>query len=225
MIPRIIHYCWFGGELSPLGKACLDTWVDKNPDYIIMLWDESNLPPKNDYIEYAIKTEQWAFLSDYVRLWAVYNYGGFYCDTDIEAVKSFDFLTNRQRVFSGWESDDYINFSFFGAPKEDPLVDRALKCIVSNFEETGGFLAIPKILTGVFVSEEKLDSRIEIYPRDYFYPYNPYIKNSLKLMLYRDITENTVVIHHWDSSWVKQSFYKRFRKTVRRFYFYMKAKL
>lgn len=216
MIPKLIHYCWFGGELSPLGTACMETWIDKNPGYKIMLWNESNIPTANPYIEHAISTKQWAFLSDYVRLWAVYEYGGFYCDTDVEAIKSFDFLVGMERVFSGWESEDYINFSFFGAPKGDPLLKEALSELVSRFERTGHFLSIPKVLTNLFISEHKKDDRIHLFAQDYFYPYNPYARNSLKVMLYRDITDNTTVIHHWDSSWVKKGFLSKANKALQR---------
>ena len=86
MIPKKIHYCWFGGnEKSKLAKKCINSWKKYCPDYEIIEWNEENFKKnKNAYTRYCFENRKWAFLSDYVRLWVVANFGGIYFDTDVE---------------------------------------------------------------------------------------------------------------------------------------------
>ena len=88
MIPKIIHYCWFGGkELPELAKYCLASWEKYCPDYEIIRWDESNFDlNENSYVKEAYEHKKWAFITDYVRLKALYEIGGIYMDTDVELV-------------------------------------------------------------------------------------------------------------------------------------------
>lgn len=96
MIPKIIHYVWLSNEKKPLLiKKCLNSWKKELPDYEIKLWDVSNIP-HNAWVDEALSSKKWAFVTDYVRAWAVYNYGGIYLDADIFVRKSFnDFLDNN----------------------------------------------------------------------------------------------------------------------------------
>ena len=84
-IPKTIHYCWFGrGEKPEIVKKCIDTWKDKLSDYKIIEWNEDNFDiNQNDYVKEAYKAKKFAFVSDYVRVYALYNYGGIYLDTDV----------------------------------------------------------------------------------------------------------------------------------------------
>ncbi len=92
MIPKKIHYCWFGGKEKPEDvKRYIASWKKYCPDYEIKEWNESNFDiHENDYCREAYEAKKWAFLTDYVRLKALYEEGGFYMDTDVEVVKSLD---------------------------------------------------------------------------------------------------------------------------------------
>ena len=94
VIPKIIHYCWFGGnELSELAKKCISSWRKYCPDYEIIEWNESNFDINLcQYVREAYKEKKWAFVSDYARFWILYNFGGIYMDTDVELITSIDGL-------------------------------------------------------------------------------------------------------------------------------------
>ena len=101
MIQKIIHYCWFGGSEPPkLMKKCLKSWQNKMPDYEIRLWSEEtfNIPTSIPYVKEAYNEKKYAFVSDYVRLYALYNYGGVYLDTDVEVIKDFSELLNTESI-------------------------------------------------------------------------------------------------------------------------------
>lgn len=108
LIPKIIHYTWFSGEEFPDDiKACIDTWKKVLPDYEFILWDAKKLAElDNTFANEAVSVRKWAFASDFVRMYAVYTYGGIYIDTDIEMLKSFDpFL--KHRMFIGREGNEF----------------------------------------------------------------------------------------------------------------------
>ena len=96
MIPKIIHYCWFGhGEYDEKIKYCMDTWQKVCPDYEIMRWDEDSFDlGQCRYAEQAYEKKRWAFVTDYVRLKVLDQYGGIYLDTDMELLTSFDGMLN-----------------------------------------------------------------------------------------------------------------------------------
>lgn len=95
MIPKVINFCWFGhGKYPDIVEKCIDSWKRNCPDYEIKLWNESNYDVrKNQYVQEAYENKKWAFVSDYARLDILYEFGGFYLDTDVELVKSLDELT------------------------------------------------------------------------------------------------------------------------------------
>ena len=92
MIPKVIHYCWFGHSPKPaLFQRCIASWKKYCPDYEIIEWNEDNFDiSQNDYAREAYEEKKWAFVTDYARLWIVYNHGGIYLDTDVEIIKEFD---------------------------------------------------------------------------------------------------------------------------------------
>lgn len=113
MIPKIIHYCWFGGnEKSPLIKNCILSWSKLMPDWTIMEWNEQTFNiEQSRYVNDAIINKKYAFASDYVRLYALYNYGGIYLDTDVLLFVSLDsFRSNK--MFTAHECFESI-FSKF----------------------------------------------------------------------------------------------------------------
>lgn len=106
MIPKTIHYCWFGGNPLPLlAEQCLASWQQHMPDWRFMRWDESNFDIATAplYVRQAYEARKFAFVSDYVRLWALEQYGGLYMDVDFEVYRPFDELMDRYPAFAGYE--------------------------------------------------------------------------------------------------------------------------
>lgn len=117
MIPKKIHYCWFGRkELPEKAKKCIASWKKYCPDFEIIEWNEDNIDVyQNPYTTYTYDNKRFAFLSDYLRLLIVYKEGGIYFDVDVEVVRSIDELLENQAFF-GFETKDYINTGLgFGA--------------------------------------------------------------------------------------------------------------
>lgn len=127
MIPKIIHYCWFGGNpKSESVKKYIESWRKYCPDYEIKEWNESNFNiNENDYCREAYEAKKWAFVTDYVRLKALYEEGGFYMDTDVEVVKSLDPLRVYDAV-SGYESPTHIPTGTMGACRDNEWIGMLL---------------------------------------------------------------------------------------------------
>src|SRR5574344_319107 len=111
MIPKIIHYWWFGrGKMPELAQKCIESWHKQLPEYEYKLWNEDNFDINSvPYTKEAYEARKFAFVTDYVRLFALYNEGGIYMDTDVEVLKSLDNLLNLP-AFSGYESNKFSNF-------------------------------------------------------------------------------------------------------------------
>ena len=127
MIPKTIHYCWFGGkEKSEDIKECMDTWKKYMPDYEIKEWNEHNFDVTyNEYTRKAYESKKWAYVSDVARLYALYTEGGIYMDTDVQVYQSLDkFL--RHSFFTGFESSNYPVTATMGAEKGHPLIKEML---------------------------------------------------------------------------------------------------
>ncbi len=107
MIPKLIHYCWFGrGEMPELARNCIASWRKLLPDYELMLWNEDNFDVDSlKFTRQAYAKRKFAFVTDYVRLYALKHYGGLYMDTDVEVVRSLDPLLDLP-AFTGFECDD-----------------------------------------------------------------------------------------------------------------------
>lgn len=129
MIPKIIHYCWFGGNPKPeIIKKCMATWEKYCPDWEVREWNEENFDVSAmPYTQEAYEAKKWAFVSDVARLYAVYECGGIYMDTDVELLQSIDYLCQYDAVFA-FESDLNINTGMgFGASKNHGAVENMLK--------------------------------------------------------------------------------------------------
>ncbi len=109
MIPKIIHYCWFGrGEMPELAQKCIASWHKYMPDWEYKLWNEDNFDVNQvPYIREAYVAKKYAFVSDYVRLWALYNEGGLYLDVDFEVYRPFDDLLYHE-AFAGFEGSKHL---------------------------------------------------------------------------------------------------------------------
>ena len=108
MIPKTIHYCWFGyGEMPELAQECIASWHNYMPDWEYKLWNEDNFDVAQiPYAKEAYEAKKYAFVSDYVRLWALYNEGGLYLDVDFRVYKPFDELLHW-KAFAGFEGSKY----------------------------------------------------------------------------------------------------------------------
>lgn len=221
-IPKIIHYCWFGGnEFSQLEKDCIASWKKICPDYEIVEWNESNVDlSKCKFAQDALADKKWAFVSDYVRTVVVYEYGGIYLDTDVKIVKSLDPLLELT-AFAGFEDEWTVATGLgFGAEKHNPIVKEFMEYYekADYYDENGNFkfLLAPTVSTEVLLKHglqlynntiQKVDS-FTIFPTEYFAPLD--IKfNKLKT------TENTYSIHLYNASWYTQEQRKQ-RKIDRR---------
>ncbi len=205
-IPKIIHYCWYGGKPLPrMLEYCIDSWKEFLPHYQFILWNEDNMVFDCEFIRNAYTEKKWAFVSDYVRLKAVYEYGGIYMDTDMLLLKSLDdFLSNQ--CFFGAEHPKSINASIFGAEKNNDFIHQCLEIYQrKNFF----FVPIPKIVSDVFIKTYRLKrefietitlENIVIYEVDYFYslPYG----NLFDIHHYQKyVTKNSYGVHLWHGSW------------------------
>ena len=155
MIDKKIHYCWFGkGEKPDIVKKCIKTWEDKLSEYEIIEWNEDNFDiNSNEYVKEAYENKKYAFVSDYVRVHALYHMGGIYLDTDVEVYKSLDeFL--EEDSFWGFEEKNYIATSTIGAKQGNGLIkqfldyyeDKSYNEMAKNIEE---FTNV-KIVTNIF---------------------------------------------------------------------------
>ncbi len=205
MIPKVIHYCWFGkGELSPLIKKCISSWKKYCPDYEIIEWNESNFDINiNCWTKEAYDKKKYAFVSDYVRLYVLYNYGGIYLDTDVELTKNIDeFLLHE--AFSGFENEKYVPTGIIGSVPRHRVIKDFLEYYkdLHFVNEDGGIKDTPnvRIMTEIlkdygFKANNKFQvlNGFYLYPRTYFCPIDANGN--------RDFSKKTYCIHHFTSSW------------------------
>lgn len=209
-IPKIIHYCWFGGnEIPEHDRKCIESWKKYCPDYEIIQWNEQNYDVTQiPYMQEAYEAGRWAFVSDYARLDILYQYGGIYLDTDVELVRSLDDLLG-QEGFAGIEKGtDYLALGLgFGAIKGHQLLKELCDVYQSrHFVDNVGKVDLtpnPQIMTEYLRNKypgrltgnmiEEIDGFF-IYPSDYFCPQD-YETGKIKM------TENTYSIHHYHASW------------------------
>lgn len=215
MIPKIIHYCWFGrGKMPELARKCIMSWKKYLPDYEIKEWNEDNFDVNIiPYTAEAYKARKYAFVSDYARFWILYKYGGLYYDTDVEVIKPMDFIIDRG-PFMGCQNDIKREMTALEvAPGlglgATPGLDlyKELLDFYSNIhfiKEDGSYnqVTIVKYTTDLLVNhglknknEIQLVANINIYPKDYFCPID--FRTGKKT-----ITSHTVAIHHFSGSWV-----------------------
>ena len=184
MIPKIIHACWFGDGLMPKEQTeYMLGWKKFHPDYEIILWNEDSAKKYFDdcrYVKQCLNDKKYAFLSDYVRLKVLYEYGGVYLDTDVELKKNFDCFLDCS-LFGGFIFDSSVGTAVMGAEKGNEEVLRWLNYLLAEFEKTGKFTVNNDWMTKYFLDNysdfrlngkrQSLDCGIELYPKDYFERY------------------------------------------------------
>lgn len=222
MIPKVIHYCWFGrGPIPELGIKCIESWEKHMPDYEIKEWNEDNFDVNMiPYTKEAYEAKKFAFVSDFARFWILYHHGGVYFDTDVELLKPLDDIISKG-PFMGAESDCIINGVH---PAIAPGLGLAAEVgmpiyqkLINYYENTHFILPNGKIndTTIVFHTTNLLaenglttDKSIQIvagiwiYPKEYFCPK----RNDVIT-----ITEHTYSIHHYASSW-RNPLYNKIRE-------------
>lgn len=202
MIPKIIHLIWIGDNQMPeLYRQCIKSWEDFASDYKIMVWDNNNLPD-DIFIANMCKKKKYAFASDYLRCKVLYEYGGIYLDADMELIKSLDSLLYDD-AFLGYESKGRVANGIMGAIPGHWFMYELAKKISTSSSVKAIPLHTTELLTenGMEVGDEYV-KEIKIYSEEYFYPYNPYNpEKKTKQLLFSDITNNTIAIHHWAKNW------------------------
>ncbi len=230
MIPKTIHYCWFGGNPKPeLAKKCIRSWKKRCPNYEIVEWNESNydISAAPHYVRQAYEVGKWAFVTDYVRLHVVYEHGGIYLDTDVELKKNLDSLLPYDAYF-GFEDGKHIATGLgFGAVKNAPI----LKELMDDYQNipfilqdgTHDTLTCPQRNTQVFLqhgliqddSTQILDDKILILSSSYLCPMS-YTGGEIRK------SKDTISIHWFSASWktaeqkARISAYRKSQKKLQR---------
>jgi len=208
MIPKTIHYCWFGGNPKPkLVEKCIKSWKKHCPDYEIIEWNESNFDVNCcDYVKEAYEAKKWAFVTDYVRIWALNTYGGIYLDTDVEIKKNMDkFLCHT--AFTGFERKDMPFTAVYGSEPNHPLCKTILSYYEGrhfllpdgSFDTTTNTVSFTTLLTqqyNIILNNEtqSFPDGLVVYSNDYFCP-----KSFVDDRVYK--TKNTHAIHWFNASW------------------------
>lgn len=196
MIPKTIHYCWFGKNPKPENVLkCIETWRQYLPDYKIIEWNETNFDiNQNPFVKQAYEKKMWAFVSDFARLKAVFENGGFYLDTDMEVTRNFDELLNHQ-VICGYEFRGRSFSAFFASEPNHEFIKELLSYYIEQTEfkiksNTDIFSDLLKKKYNASHEDiyQELENGVTLFPSHFF---------SL------DVPKN-FVIHHFEGSWLDQ---------------------
>lgn len=210
MIPKVIHYCWFGrNPLPSMAIKCIESWKKYFPDYKIIEWNENNFDINiNSYTKEAYQEKKYAFVSDYARLWIIYNYGGVYFDTDVEVINPMNDIIEKG-PFMGCETSIHSRLGLLvnpglgcAAPKDDPF----FKKLLDSYRNQHFYKEYPETIVDRTttllkknglrtVNEIQLVDSIYVYPSDYFCPIDYYTHK-------KNFTHNTRTIHHFAETWL-----------------------
>ena len=235
MIPKIIHYCWFGrNPLPELAQKCIASWRKYLPDYEIKEWNEDNFDVNIiPYTAEAYAAGKYAFVSDYARFWILYKYGGIYFDTDVEVIRPIDDIIARGN-FMGYETDPNPQKGIDGVACEASVnpglglgVAPGLGLIKKMMDYYDGQhfvcennyrnqITVVDICTNVlvdnglkFVSGIQQVDDVYIYPSEYFCPINVTTGRI-------HVEQNTRTIHHYAGTWVDKGFIIKIKETLKR---------
>ncbi|WP_278588087.1 glycosyltransferase family 32 protein [Limosilactobacillus pontis] len=218
MIPKLVHYCWFGNQAMP-DKVLknIQSWKSSNPDYKFIEWNEQNFDiNSSSFVKEAYSEEKWAFVTDYVRLYAVYNYGGFYFDTDVQLVKKLDEVNKVfPSGFMGFQGDNLVASGLgFAAPSKKKIIKEMMDVYNSvEFDEKKlENISCPILNTNVLIAHglkrngsiQSIDG-LTILPKEFLCPLD--LEHGKK-----EIDDNTIAIHYYNASWM--SSYQRTRMHI-----------
>lgn len=227
MIPKIIHFCWLSNDPYPKDiQRCIDSWADKLPDYEIMHWNFDIFDiKKSQWVKEAFEAKKYAFAADYIRLYALYHYGGIYLDSDVEVLKTFDDLLDRPYFLCEENSPRrLIEAAVMGAEKKSEWIGHCLNYYADrSFAQKDGSYdtkPLPDIITHILQEYYELNyieglgdiedkEKINILPVDYFSP-----KKWDDATVY-NVTTNTYCIHHFCGSWLPTKY--RMKLKLKRF--------
>lgn len=208
MIPKIIHYCWFGKKEIPEKQIqYINKWLEIFEGYQIIKWNEDNSPMHLLYMRTAYENKKWANMSNFTRLWAIAEHGGIYLDTDIDVLKTFNPLLSNN-CFFGFEDiyvdwDGCINNAVIGAVPSHSFILEMKDRLLKEFDGLEqAHLSSPHLTTrllkekGLREYKEQYLNDIHIYPIDFFYPYSWHQKFTPEC-----VKPNTYCIHHFEKSW------------------------
>lgn len=207
MIPKVIHYCWFGGNgKSQMIEKCIGSWRKLCPDYEIIEWNESNYDvSKHPFMKAAYAAKKWAFVSDYARVDILYQHGGVYLDTDVELISSLDPFLGYD-FYAGFESESFVNFGLgFGSIKGHSALKEILEYYNGiDFPDNDfglSMISCPRIQTDALKkhgllcnNQNQVVAGCNIFNTEYFCPMSFRTGETV-------VTENTISIHHYDMSW------------------------
>lgn len=207
MIPKVIHYCWFGNNpKSRKIQKCIASWKKFCPDYQIIEWNESNFDVyQNAYLRWCYEHKKWAFLSDYARLIIIYEHGGIYFDTDVQLIQNPNKLLQYD-AFLGFENNRFIATGLgFGATTHQEAIEAMIKIYeYMEPDQNGEFLltSCPELNTKALLpygfqknGKKQVVAGALILPKEYL---NPYDDPTGRL----DITPETISIHWYAKSWI-----------------------
>ena len=225
-IPRIIHSVWVGnGKKSEVAKKCMASWEKFFSDYIFMEWNEANFDIQNScrYVKEAYSKEKWAFVSDYIRLKALYDFGGIYLDTDVELLRNIDSFLNCKGFFCT-ESHYTVSTAIIASEPHASWIKELLDEYEDErfINEDGSLNTVTNTKRVQKYLEEKysyswkkglqeLQPGLYVFPAEYFSPLNCYTG-------VLNITDNTYAIHHYDNTWMssKDKFKKKLKQIITR---------
>ena len=208
---KIIHYCWFGGKKIPSSvKKCIKTWKKYLPDYEIKQWSEENFDINIcPFVKEAYENKKWAMVSDYVRIYALYQDGGIYLDTDMKIIKDVSNIIDKE-MFMGYEDSGYVGTAVIGVKNPGSKYMKQILDFYNNLEhfyvESIANYTNPIIITKILKQYEAkkdedgitiIDNNIYIYPREYFYP----LSYNYAEKVY---TKNTCMIHLFKGTWTSR---------------------
>lgn len=229
MIPKTIHYCWFGEKPKPEeAEKCIASWSKHCPSYRIVEWNDRNfsLDDCPQYVKDARKANKFAFVTDYVRLKVLHTHGGFYMDTDVELLKPLDSFLAECGVI-GFENNAFVNSGqMLAAEAGHPVLAEMMACYenIEFYREDGSMylLGCPHVNTDVLVrhglvrsGQEQTVAGFHVYPADWFNPLDSTTGQLCK-------TKNTVSVHWYSMSWlprwkqVRVKIMRRVRRILKR---------
>lgn len=228
MIPKIIHYCWLSNDPIPDSlQECMDSWKKFLPDYEFIHWDFNKFNKESSiWVKQAFENKKYAFASDYIRLYALFQYGGIYLDMDVEVLKSFNSFLELDTImcFESYPPETYPEMAAFGAEKGSQWIKDCL-----NFYNQQEFInskgefnctPLPKVVKKILQKKGYKLNKIRnineaikkqgvkqlcLFPSDYFSP-KSYRTNEI------NITKNTVCIHHFAGTWKHKLNYELFEE-------------
>ena len=225
-IPKVIHFCWFGGNEKPaIVKKCIKSWRKYCPDYEIIEWNEENFDVNCiPFCQQAYEAKKWAFVSDYARLKVLLEYGGIYMDTDVELLRPIDDLLALE-CFIGFQHEHFVsNGLIFGAEANHSFVQENAAVYENNsfvsYDDSKKLTVCQEYTTEILkgyglkvpdTGEIQVVNGIHVYPSEYFCPYDHRTFQMKK-------TANTYAIHHFASSWwdkKRKSDYKKLKLRIK----------